>query len=273
MIRQANLTPTATAYRKSASRRPEPAALVAAKQATVCAELSTAPAPLEVRGSLTGSLSDEERGELRANEETIVRGARAWLEMGRALTTIRDKRLYRETHKRFEAYCWEKFRLEHSAIYQFMAAFRRYQLVLPIAAKLCIEFTAESQVRPLCKCQGVDLPAVLKLAAKNIEPNDEGNRIPTAKIIDEAVKQVKRGGGSLDSPADGHAMPANGHGPQKRAAENGEGTRAMQAPSDPAAAEVIRAMPEWSNSDLMTVARAMARELQTRGLIKNFNVA
>ena len=230
MIAQANPPKTATAYRKM-SRQLE--------RAADSAEI----------------LSDEQRRELRENEEKIQRGALAWLEMGEALTIIRDKRLHRETHPSLEAYCWEKFHLEKTIVYGLMAAAKRYQIVFPIANKLRLQFTAESQMRELVKCKAVDLPAVVKLAAKRIEPDGDGNLIPTAKLLREAVQEVKGRGP--------HDREAN------RNANNGDEVNPRHG--DPAA-ETIHAMKAWSDTVLMAVARAMARELQTRGLIKNFNV-
>jgi hypothetical protein len=119
-----------------------------------------------------------------------------------------------------------------------------------------MQITAFSQMRELAKCKAVHLPAALKLAAKRIEPDSEGNLIPTAKILKEAVDQVKGRGP--------HNPEANAN------ADNGDEVNAQHG--DPAA-ETIHAMKAWSDSVLMAVARAMARELQTRGLIKNFNVA
>jgi hypothetical protein len=176
--------------------------------------------------------------------------------MGTALANIRDKRLHRETHPSLELYCADKFHLEKSIVWGLMAAAKRYQLVEPIASKLNMHFTAESQMRELVKCKAVQLPAALKLAAKRIEPDSQGNLIPTAKILREAVQQVK--GRGPDAPE------AN------RKADNGDEVNAQHG--DPAA-QTIHAMKAWSDTVLMAVARAMARELQTRGLIKNFNVA
>ena len=229
MIREANPPQTATAYRRSAGRQLEPADLAPTKAMAVRAEISIKGGAMIEPPSLPAeTLTDEERRELHESEETLRRGARAWLEMGMALTAICDKRLHRETHKTFGAYCWEKFRIERSLVYGLMAAAKRYQLVLPIASKLGIQFTAESQMRPLCRCPAVDLPGVLKLAARRIEPDGDGNRVPTAKILTEAVQEVK----TRDCPigtagANGHGQngdtvgkgQANGHG------QNGDGMR------------------------------------------------
>ena len=194
------------------------------------------------RAALSGDLlSDEERRELHDSEETIRRGAATWLAMGLALIAIRDKRLHRETHSTLEAYCWENFHLDKSSIYGHMRAAKRYQLVTPIATKLGMQITVESQMRPLCVCQAVELPKVLKLAASKTEPDKAGKLFPTAKILAQAVHEVK-----------------SGNPPQaaKRSTEDA-----------PAPAKIVSSIPAYPDAVLLTLARAIATELASRGLI------
>lgn len=54
-------------------------------------------------------LNGAERVRLAALEETIERGARVFIATGKALTEIRDSRLYRATHETFEAYVTDRF--------------------------------------------------------------------------------------------------------------------------------------------------------------------
>lgn len=42
-------------------------------------------------------------------EQVIERGQKTFIEVGRALMEIRDRRMYRETHATFEAYCGERW--------------------------------------------------------------------------------------------------------------------------------------------------------------------
>ena len=51
-------------------------------------------------------------------EETIARGVRGYVEAGEALRTIRDARLYRETHGTFEDYCRERWGWERAHAYR-----------------------------------------------------------------------------------------------------------------------------------------------------------
>ena len=47
---------------------------------------------------------------------------RAFYEAGKSLKELRDKRLYRSTHRTFEEYCRERFGYNRSRSYQFIDA-------------------------------------------------------------------------------------------------------------------------------------------------------
>ncbi len=179
-----------------------------------------------------------------ANAKTRSGAALAWLEMGQALTIIRDKRLHHATHSNLENYCWEKFHLDRSTIYRLISAARRFEVVAPIAAKHRMQFGAESQMRPLCQCQAVDLPNVLKLVAMRTEPDADGNRAPTAKIVAEAVHEVKSQASSIE------------------AATNGA-KRRKNCPD--AAALAVRTMKDWADSTLLSVARTWRASCKPAG--------
>lgn len=57
-------------------------------------------------------------------EGVIERGLANFLEVGRALTEIRDSKLYREAHPTFEAYCRERWHFSARRAYQLMEAER-----------------------------------------------------------------------------------------------------------------------------------------------------
>lgn len=54
---------------------------------------------------MTTALTVPEQSELVLLESVIVQGLRTFIEVGNALLTIREKRLYRESHDTFEDYC------------------------------------------------------------------------------------------------------------------------------------------------------------------------
>ena len=52
----------------------------------------------------------------------IERGLRAFAESGKALRTIRDSHLYRDSHLTFDEYCWKRWCWKRSRVYQLMDA-------------------------------------------------------------------------------------------------------------------------------------------------------
>jgi hypothetical protein len=68
-------------------------------------------------------LTGREREELASCEETIASGLSEFLRVGRALSTIRNKRLYRETHSTFDLYVSERWSLGSGASGTLITAF------------------------------------------------------------------------------------------------------------------------------------------------------
>jgi hypothetical protein len=58
---------------------------------------------------MTTELTKAESLSLKAHEGVIERGLNTFIEVGNALFAIREERLYRESHKTFEAYCQERW--------------------------------------------------------------------------------------------------------------------------------------------------------------------
>ncbi len=67
-------------------------------------------------------LSRAERNELHDCERVIERGLDTWRQVGEALATIRDRKLFRETHASFDAYARDRWKLGKSRAYQLVAA-------------------------------------------------------------------------------------------------------------------------------------------------------
>jgi hypothetical protein len=64
------------------------------------------------------ALSKSEKGTLASCEAIIERGVTSFVEVGKALTQIRDAKLYRATHKTFDAYCKERWEIGRSRAYE-----------------------------------------------------------------------------------------------------------------------------------------------------------
>lgn len=67
------------------------------------------------------ALLPAESATLQRLEGVIRRGFKAWIEVGEALSEIREKRLYRATHKTFEDYCRDRWDMSRQAASRMIA--------------------------------------------------------------------------------------------------------------------------------------------------------
>lgn len=96
---------------------------------------------------ISASITPGEASVLAEQEAIIARGLQTFYEVGIALTTIRDQRLYREDHGTFEDYCQHRWGLKQSRAYQFIDA---AGVVDDLKSSTIVELPAnESQARPL----------------------------------------------------------------------------------------------------------------------------
>ena len=113
-------------------------------------------------------LTEAEVRKLVELEEAITRGARTFVEVGAALTTIREARWYRKTHATFEGYCQDKWgwsarrarQLEEgSRVVRELYGQVEVGTIVPIPA-------TETQARELAKVPKRQRVSVLREAAK-----------------------------------------------------------------------------------------------------------
>ena len=91
-------------------------------------------------------LTESEQRELQRNEEIIERGWQTFVEVGKALSQIRDLRLYRQNYKTFETYCRMKWQYGRHYANHLIAA---SEIVTKLIASGTTPPQHESQVRPL----------------------------------------------------------------------------------------------------------------------------
>jgi hypothetical protein len=77
---------------------------------------------LVVHDETNAALSVDERTEFQQLETVIHAGLQTFFEVGNALMEIRDRRLYRETHKTFEDYCNERWQFSGRRANQLIGA-------------------------------------------------------------------------------------------------------------------------------------------------------
>ncbi len=95
--------------------------------------------------------------------ETILRtGLKTFLEVGSALLTIRENRLYRGTHETFESYCNEYWGISRTYAWRVIGAAERVKLLPENYPKPNSEF----QMRPFLKIKTEDFPKVWKQALR-----------------------------------------------------------------------------------------------------------
>jgi protein gp37 len=124
------------------------------------------------------ALTSEETRQLATCEQVIERGLATYLEVGQALLTIRDNRLYRRTHGTFEAYCRERWGWSKSHANRQIEAARVADEMTPIG----VAPTTESQARELTRVEPERRAEVWQATI------EQTNGKPTAA----AVRQIAR---------------------------------------------------------------------------------
>jgi hypothetical protein len=102
-------------------------------------------------------LNQQERETLTSCEKTIAINIQTFVKVGEALRAIRDARLYRESHKTFEAYCRDRWNYGRAHAHRVISASETVKALSPIGDILP---TAETQVRPLLQFDLADRPKV-----------------------------------------------------------------------------------------------------------------
>lgn len=131
----------------------------------------------------TQLLSIDERNELERCEVVIKQGLETFIEVGQALLTIREKRLYRLEFGTFEDYCLGKWAIERRHAYRLMDA---STAVLNVSHGTQIIPQSERQARPLTPLE----PEIQHEVWKEVVKQSEATNTPitAAKVQEEANK-------------------------------------------------------------------------------------
>jgi hypothetical protein len=142
----------------------------------------------EIREGLDGlQLSEVESIELSQAEQTIEIGLRAFWEAGKALLTIRDKKLYRADYETFENYCESRWRMDRTHAYRLIAASKVLKNLSPVGDNSPLP-SSERQIRPLAKLKE---PSLQQKAWENAV-QAAGGSSPTAKQVASTVEELLR---------------------------------------------------------------------------------
>jgi hypothetical protein len=167
-----------------------------------------ASATITVSAVQVEELTQEEQSDRLHLERKVER---AFFEAGKALTELRDRRLYRSTHKTFEEYCRSRFGYTHRRVNYLIAGC----LVVDnlIMGTICSQNekademgticsqnekvnetgtnrsqilpTSEGQVRPMTKLEPQQQCEVWQTAVKQA-----GGKVPTGRIVKDVVQRI-----------------------------------------------------------------------------------
>jgi hypothetical protein len=126
-------------------------------------------------------LTEAEVAELHRLE---LRVERAFCEAGTALREIRDKRLYRSTHRTFEEYCQERFQFNRKAAHFKIAAATVFENLSTNGRQILP--TSERQVRELATLNSFEQCQVWDEAVQ-----EAGSKVPSGRIVKGIVERLK----------------------------------------------------------------------------------
>ncbi|MFW9263410.1 hypothetical protein [Nostoc sp. CALU 546] len=140
-------------------------------------------ATIDVTAVEVPELTEQEQSDRLHLERRVER---AFFEAGKALTELRDRRLYRSTHKTFEEYCRDRFGHSRRQSYLLMDAAVVFDNLLEKCDPLDhILPTNERQVRPMTKLEPEQQQEVWVKAVEQA-----GGKVPPARIVKNVVQQI-----------------------------------------------------------------------------------
>jgi hypothetical protein len=150
-------------------------------------------ATIKVTAVEVPELTEEEHRDRLHLERRVER---AFFEAGKALAELRDRRLYRSTHKTFEDYCRDRFGHSRQKSNYLIAAADVYENLTTICCQNLppedlttnrsqILPTSEGQVRPITKLEPQEQWEVWQQAVELA-----GGKVPTGRIVKDVVQRI-----------------------------------------------------------------------------------
>jgi hypothetical protein len=178
----------ATSAAKSDSKPP-----VNSANEDISVEENLATATITVTAVEIPELTEEEQRDRLHLERRVER---AFFEAGKALMELRDRRLYRSTHKTFEDYCRDRFGHSRQKSNYLIAAADVYENLTTICCQNLppedlttngsqILPTSEGQVRPITKLEPRKQWEVWQQAVEIA-----GGKVPTGRIVKDVVQRI-----------------------------------------------------------------------------------
>jgi hypothetical protein len=147
--------------------------------------VSASPLPIEAFAPDTPLCAGDKK-RLERLEKVIGQNVQAFVEVGQALAEIRDKRLYRESHDTFDAYCRDRWDFQRAHAYRLIESAAVVKDLDPVAAKLPLPAN-EAQARALAKVDPDQRVQVWKQVVSAAKRESKGEPRITAAIAEEVV--------------------------------------------------------------------------------------
>ncbi|AVH63890.1 hypothetical protein [Nostoc sp. 'Peltigera membranacea cyanobiont' N6] len=145
-------------------------------------EENPATATITVSAVEVTELTQEEQSDRLHLERKVER---AFFEAGKALIELRDRRLYRSTHKTFDEYCLDRFGYNRSRSYQLVDAAVVVDNLQKCPQIVDILPTAEGQVRPMTKLEPQEQQEAWLRAVELAS-----GKVPTGRIVKDVVQRI-----------------------------------------------------------------------------------
>lgn len=124
--------------------------------------------------------------EERSRQQLERKIERAFYEAGSALRELRDRRLYRSTHKTFEAYCRDRFEFSRQAANYAIGATEVFENLTTICCQILP--TKASQLRPIVSAS-LKPEEQCRVWLQSVE--EFGGKVPPARIVKGIVQRIK----------------------------------------------------------------------------------
>lgn len=138
------------------------------------------------------AFSEDEIKDFHCHEAVIEKNLMAFLMVGRSLTKIREKGYYLLTHRTFEAYCEEKWKLSRAQAYRAIDAAEVVANLSPIGDKAILPIN-EAQTRPLARLEPEQQQPAWERAVEIA-----GDERVTARHVEQAVREAQGGVPSIE---------------------------------------------------------------------------
>lgn len=178
-------------------------------------------------------LIEDERSELLRHENTIEQGLKTFVDVGNALLSIRDKRLYRQDFGTFEDYCQDRWGFTNEYARLHMRAAEVVKNIQKTPTIVGVLPATESQARPLTRLEP-DMQATAWQRAVETAPNGK----VTAAHVEATAKTFLPPNAT---PLRLQPIPANG-------------ARNFVAPYSPSESETARYVPPVATDEYEEMA-------------------